>query len=31
MREWVVVGDENAGDWLALAEDAHAFVGHSRP
>ena len=27
MREWVVVGDEHADDWLGLAEDAHAFVG----
>ena len=24
MREWVVVRD---GDWVALAEEAHAFVG----
>ena len=31
MCEWVVVGEEHAGDWLALAEDAHAFVGNSRP
>jgi hypothetical protein len=23
MREWVVVGE---GDWVALAEEAHAFV-----
>ena len=23
LREWVVVGD---GDWVALAEEAHAFV-----
>jgi hypothetical protein len=27
MREWVVVGDEDADEWLRLAEDAHAFVG----
>jgi hypothetical protein len=27
MREWVVVGDEHADEWLGLAEDAHAFVG----
>jgi hypothetical protein len=27
MREWVVVGEERADDWLRLAEDAHAFVG----
>ncbi|HEX5621670.1 MAG TPA: hypothetical protein VFX51_24810 [Solirubrobacteraceae bacterium] len=27
MREWVVVGDEHADEWLGLAEAAHAFVG----
>jgi hypothetical protein len=27
MREWVAVGDEQADDWLALAEEAYAFVG----
>jgi hypothetical protein len=27
MREWVVVGEEHADEWLRLAEDAHAFVG----
>ena len=27
MREWVVVGEEHADEWLGLAEDAHAFVG----
>jgi hypothetical protein len=27
MREWVVVGEEHAGEWLGLAEDAHAFAG----
>jgi hypothetical protein len=25
MREWLVVGDD--GDWVALAEEAYAFVG----
>jgi hypothetical protein len=29
MREWVVVGEEHADQWLALAEDAHDFVGAS--
>jgi hypothetical protein len=27
MREWVVVGEEHADEWLPLAEEAHAFVG----
>ena len=26
MREWVAVGDAQADEWMALAEDAHAFV-----
>ena len=27
LREWVAVGDEHGDHWLALAEDAYAFVG----
>jgi len=29
MKEWVVV-EPGAGDWLALAKEARAFVGGNR-
>ena len=27
MREWVVVDEARSDDWVALAEEAYAFVG----